>query len=67
MYGGFAGMTPSCADSQFLIVRIKLPGEVFANLDVTITKSTLTLFAKTHRLHLELPHDVLEKTAKAKF
>eukprot|EP00702_Spironucleus_salmonicida_P003142 EST44433.1 pre-RNA processing PIH1/Nop17 family protein [Spironucleus salmonicida] len=67
VYGGFQQLTPSSADSQFLVIKIEVPGEVFRNLDVEITKNTLTLFGKLHRLHLELPHEINEKSAKAKF
>lgn len=60
-------MTPSSIDSQFLVIKIELPNENFSNVEVDLTKSSLVLFAKFHRLYLELPHQILEKTAKAKF
>lgn len=67
VYGGFQQMTPSSMDSQFLVIRIKLPNENVKNVDVELTEQTLTLFSKYHRLHLELPHPIIESTARAKW
>ncbi|CAL6014097.1 Pre-RNA_processing PIH1/Nop17 family protein [Hexamita inflata] len=67
VYGGFGQMTPSTMDSQWLVIRIQLPGEQMKNIDVELTEQTLTLFSKIHRLHLELPHVINEKSAKAKW
>ncbi|TNJ27892.1 pre-RNA processing PIH1/Nop17 family protein [Giardia muris] len=67
VYGAFGGLTPSLADSQYLILTIALPGERPADVDLDITEKTLTLYAKHHRLHMELPHPVNDKKIKAKF
>ena len=67
VYGGFSGQTPSNADSQYLIVRFTLPGEAGADVDLDVTETTLTLYAKYHRLHLTLPHPVDPRTVKASF
>lgn len=67
VYGAFGGLTPSLADSQYLILTISLPGERPADVDLDITETTLTLYAKHHRLHMELPHPVNDKKIKAKF
>lgn len=67
VYGGFSGQTPSNADSQYLIIRFNLPGEVGTDIDLDVTETTLTLYAKYHRLHLALPHPVDPRTVKASF
>lgn len=67
VYGGFSGQTPSNADSQYLIIRFTLPGEAGADIDLDVTETALTLYAKYHRLHLALPHPVDPKTVKALF
>lgn len=67
VYGGFTGQTPSNADSQYLTIRFALPGEAGKDVDLDVTETTLTLYAKYHRLHLTLPHPVDPKTVKASF
>lgn len=67
VYGGFSGQTPSNADSQYLVVRFALPGEDGKDVDLDVTETTLTLYAKHHRLHLTLPHPIDPKSVKASF
>ena len=65
VYGGFRQVTPGTGDSQYLVVRIQLPNETVQNVSLEVTEQSLTLFAKRHRLHLELPHAVDEKQTRA--
>lgn len=67
VYGGFQQMTPSTIDSQYLVIKIQLPNETMKNIDVELTQNSLTLFGKYHRLYLELPNPVNEKSAKARW
>ncbi|GCA63679.1 PIH1 domain-containing protein 3 [Kipferlia bialata] len=52
VYGGFQQMSPSLADSQFLILRVQLPDEKVSDVDVDAKESQVTLFAKHHRLQV---------------
>lgn len=67
VYGGFSGMAPSIADSQQYIVTVDLAGENPRDVDLDVTSSTLTLYGKVYRLHLELPHTVLEDKTRASY
>jgi len=67
VYGGFQGVSPSAADSDTLVVTIQLPGERPGDVDLRVGPTSLTLYARRHRLYLELPDRVREKGVHARF
>lgn len=67
VYGGFQGISPSAADADTLVATIRLPGERPADVDLRVSPTALTLYARQHRLYLELPERVREAGVKARF
>ena len=59
--------TPGSCDSNALVYKIDFPGHAQRDLDVDVTKTTLTAESKSLRLALYLPQPVLADRGTAKW
>eukprot|EP00736_Rhodelphis_marinus_P008555 Rmarinus@m.24861 len=58
---------PSMSAADSILIKIKLPGEKGADLDLDVKRTRLVLQAKNHKLVLPLPFSVRDKDGKAQW
>jgi len=67
MYLGMSGRDPSIASCEDMIVRVCLPGAVFADIQLDVEATTLNIRSPGYRLNLSLPHRVDSDNGKAQW
>ena len=67
MYLGLSDKTPGSVDCNRCIVKVFFPSHKLSDIDLDVTKNTLTADSDTYSLKLFLPQPVDADGGKAKF
>lgn len=65
MNRGFKDSSSVCCEE--VVLKIPLPGEIFSNVNLDVTATTLLLQSPRYKLFLDLPHKVKDNKVKASF
>ncbi|KAA0156847.1 hypothetical protein FNF29_00957 [Cafeteria roenbergensis] len=67
MYLGMGDKDPSSAKCDFLVVRVKLPGEAVSEVDLDVKPQAIVVRSPKFRLATYLPHRVKHEDGKARW
>ena len=67
VYLGLGQKTPSTVDCNYMVVKVKLPGEEFKDLELNVTKQKFVVGSSKYRLSTFLPHPCEHEQGKAQW
>lgn len=67
MFLGMSDVDPSSNSCNFVVLKIKFPGDKLKDIDLDVTQTRIVAQSPTHRLSTYLPHPVKHKDGNAKW